>query len=60
MAGLGKEGRGGKKSGQCHLSGVMRKSVLGSDQVRHKPAVQLQKLARGLKFWIMEVEEYFL
>ena len=35
----------------------MRKRVLGvSHQVRHKPAVQQQKLASGLKFRIKEVE----
>ena len=28
-------------------------NILVSDQVQHKPeAVQLQKMARGLKFWI--------
>ena len=27
-------------------------NVLVSDQVPHKQAVQLQKMARGLKFWI--------
>ena len=35
----------------------MRKPVFGvSDQVRHKPAVQPQKMARGLKFRFKEVE----
>ena len=27
-----------------------------SDQVRHKQSAQQQKMARGLKFWIKEVE----
>ena len=26
--------------------------IMISDVVRHKPAVQAQKMARGLKFWI--------
>ena len=35
------------------LSLVVRKPVFGvSDQVRHKPAVQPQEMARGLKFRI--------
>ena len=36
----------------------MRKPVFGvSDQVRHKPAVQPQKMARGLEFRIYIEEE---
>ena len=35
----------------------MRKPVFGiSEKVLHKPAVQQQKMARGLKFRIKEVE----
>ena len=38
----------------------MRKPVFGiSDQVPHKLAVQSQKMARGLKFCIKEVEELY-
>ena len=36
-----------------HMSLVVKKPVFGiSDLVRHKPAVQSLKMARGLKFWI--------
>ena len=43
------------QSGLAYMSLVQRKPVFGvSDQVRHK-AVQLQKMARGLKVWILEV-----
>ena len=39
------------------MSPVLRKPVFGvSDQVRHKPAVHPQKMARGLEFRILEVE----
>ena len=35
----------------------VRKSVFGvSDQVRHNRAVKPQKMARGLKVWIYEVD----
>ena len=38
----------------------MRKPVFGiSDQVRHKPAVQSHKIARGLTFCIKEVERLY-
>ena len=38
----------------------MRKSVFRvSDQVRHNQAVQPQKMARGLKFLIKEVERLY-
>ena len=40
-----------------YMSCVMRKPVFGvSYQVQHKRAVQPQKMARGLKFQIQEVE----
>ena len=39
------------------MSHDVRKPVFQvSDQVRHKPSVQLHKMARGLKIWIEEVE----
>ena len=42
------------------MSLVVRKPVLGvSDLVRTNRAVQSQKMARGLKFYIYEVEELY-
>ena len=44
----------------AQMSRIVRKPVFGvSDQVRHKRAVQPQKLARGLKFWIKVEEELY-
>ena len=45
------------KNRYSYMSRVVRKPVFGvSDQVRHKPAVQSQKMARGLKFRIYELD----
>ena len=42
---------------EAHMSPVMRKPVFRvSNQVRHKPGCRRKKMARGLKFWIKEVE----
>ena len=41
----------------AHMSLVLSKPVFGvSEQVRHKPAVQSQKMSRCLRFQIKEVE----
>ena len=44
-----------------YMSSVMRKPVFGVfDQVQHKLAVQPQKMARGMKFCIKELEGLYI
>ena len=46
---------------QKKISCVMRKHVFRvSDPVRHKPGCTVTEMARGLKFRIKQVKEYYL